>query len=66
MTVAELIAELQKHPPHMPVTAFIPTIDGDNELGYFVYEMTQAESREITDVRFEGRFIALEADGMVR
>lgn len=66
MTVAELIAELQKHPSHMPVTAFIPDFSGDNEAGMFCIEMGEGDSREVTDVKFSGRFIALEADGMVR
>lgn len=59
MTVAEVIAELSKLPGHLPVASTIYVdIPGEDEEPY---EATI--NREVGEVRYEGRFVALECDG---
>ncbi|MCA3067485.1 MAG: hypothetical protein ING73_11260 [Rhodocyclaceae bacterium] len=65
MNVADLIKALQALPQHLPVTAFVPVIDVVDD-GMIHHEMSEADAAEVTDVRFAGRSVVLEAGGMIR
>jgi hypothetical protein len=48
VTVAQLIEELKKQPQHLPVAGFWKSVD---------------MATEVSDVRYEGRFVSLELRG---
>src|SRR4051812_31153981 len=61
VTVAQVIAELMRLPGHLPVMGVmeVPSVD---EMG-IVHDVATIESATVTEVRFEGRYVALTCDG---
>lgn len=54
MTVADVIAALSRLPGHLPVATSVVVGDGAD---------SERITREASDVRWEGRYVALECDG---
>lgn len=62
MTVSELIAELQRQPPHQPVKVLLAEIyGGNNDRGEFVDDMviplTKDDAIDAHTVRNEGSYV---------
>jgi hypothetical protein len=67
MNVAELIKALQALPQNLPVTAYMPDVQHwDIVHGLGMIEVPEGDACEVTDVRFAGRSVVLEAGGMIR
>lgn len=68
MNVQDLIDELSKMPPHLPVRVFIPTVYGGNDGdGNFdpdleVHLSKDCDSWDADKVRYEGGHILIEAE----
>lgn len=56
MTVREVIEALSRLPPHLPVVV-TAHVDGDD------VDLAYNETREISDVKWEGRYVELDGDG---
>jgi hypothetical protein len=61
MTVAELIAELQLHPPGKPVRLVMSPFNVFDEAGEYLAAIEEADAQEADDVRNEGAFVLIRA-----
>lgn len=59
MTAADLIAELQKHPPGRPVRVVLSSIYWADEAGETLLTLCTEDSLEARDVRNEGAFVLI-------
>lgn len=57
MTVAELIAELQKQPPGMRVSVCTRTASSADESGEWEWMLHEGDAMEADEVRNEGAFV---------
>jgi hypothetical protein len=57
MTVAELIAELQRHPPQKRVCVVPANVTIDTEQGPCYLDFTAEHASDADDVRDEGPFV---------
>ncbi len=60
MTAAEIIAELMKFPPHLPVRVVICNIARSDELGDYDVLVHPSEGTEADIVRYEGSYILIQ------
>ena len=54
MTVADVIAELQRYPQHLPVRVLVSSVIVCDETGEGEIHLSEFDATEATDVRFEG------------
>ena len=59
MTVAELIAELQKFPPGMRANVCTRTAVSADESGEWEWDLHEGDSQEADEVRHEGAFVLI-------
>lgn len=59
MTVADLIAELQRHPPGKSVRCVLSEINMLDETGDWTERLSASDALGVEDVRDEGGFILL-------
>ena len=68
MNVKELIEELQKLPPHLPVRGYMTCVsvlpDGDKVTEYHEIECADTEAQEVGKVEWRGYDVCLECSGM--
>ena len=65
MNVSQLIEELQRYAPHLPVRGFMTCIYVGDELSEIEITPTHEEAQEVTNVVWRGKDVCLECDGMV-
>lgn len=64
MTVQQLIAELAKLPPHLPVRGFMSTVTLTNDpLEDIELHPSADEAQEVTSVTWRGYDVCLDCDG---
>ena len=61
MTVAELIAELQRHPPSKPVRVVMSQFYMYDEAGEILVHVNAANAQVADDVRNEGAYVLIRA-----
>lgn len=61
MTVADLIVELQRHPPQKQVRVLMGTVIVEDEAGGHVLSFPRHCAREVDDVRNEGAYVLIES-----
>ena len=61
MTVADLIAELSKQPPHKPVRVVLPEIYMADESGEWTQPLCELDAAEAKQVTNEGGFVLVSA-----
>lgn len=59
MTVSDLIAELQRHPPQKPVRVLMPAVWMEDETGDFTLYVSEERAQEVDDVRNAGPWIVV-------
>lgn len=65
MNVRDLIAELSKYPPHLPVVGCMPLDQIEDCYGDCITIGGETNSQEVFDVKFRGHRILLECGRMV-
>jgi hypothetical protein len=64
MNVAQVIEELSKLPPYLPVRGFMSTVYVADEFGETEVHPVDTEAQEVTDIKWRGHDVCLECDGM--
>ena len=65
MNVAEVIEELKKYPPYLPVRGFMSTVWLPNDpIGDLELHPTSEEAQEVTSIQWRGPDVVLDCDGM--
>lgn len=64
MNVSQLIDELKKLPPYVPVRGYMTTVYVADEFGETEVHPVDTEAQEVTDVTWRGPDVVLECNGM--